>query len=84
MRDPEVETLTSWFLQTHEIQHDPMTGQSQWRRFALPMGGGAGDQDARLMAGLDLMRSLYNEVIADEVRLSERELTQKPRRMKDE
>lgn len=57
---PEVLDITRWFHATHHVVVTPIGGV--WQRFALPEAGGAGDQDARLMAALDYRLAVMNRL----------------------
>ena len=57
---PEVKEITRWFDATHRLT---VTDAGViWERFALPAAGGAGDQDARLMAALDWLLEVKNQL----------------------
>lgn len=50
---------------THELV---TTGfGASWRMAWLPRSGGVGDQDARLLEGLTLARSVYQGALAEEL-----------------
>ena len=57
----EIEEAFEWFHATHEVIVD--FGGPSWRRMALPAAGGVGDQDARLMATLDHLRTVMNALL---------------------
>jgi hypothetical protein len=56
---PAVESALRWFDATHE----PVPAEGRWRRVALPGAGGIGDQDARLMDALDLLRRVQTDLM---------------------
>jgi hypothetical protein len=58
---PEVESALRWFDATHEIEI--RDGRAWWRRTVLPGPGGLGEQDAKLMAALDLLRRVHNDML---------------------
>lgn len=57
----------TWFDLTHELTADPW-GRPSWRRRSLPGPGGVGDQDARLMAALDELLQVHNEMLSTRTR----------------
>jgi hypothetical protein len=61
---PDVETAIQWFAQTHDLQ--TADGVVRWRRLSLPSAGGNGDQDARLMQQLQLLRRVGNDLLREE------------------
>lgn len=67
---PETRDVLRWFDQTHELQVG--FGAATWHRHSLPGPGGLGDQDARLMAGLDLVRDEKNLLLNDRPRSKRR------------
>lgn len=66
---PEIEEAFTWFRETHELTYEH--GAAAWRRVALPAAGGVGDQDSRLMATLDHLKSVFNVRLAREQRKAE-------------
>lgn len=54
---PDVCELEGWFARTHQVV------DGVWRLVRLPIAGGTGAQDARLMAGLDIARDAANAVL---------------------
>lgn len=58
---PAVESALRWFDATHEI--DAGFGVARWRRIGLPGAGALGEQDARLMEALDLLRDVHNDML---------------------
>jgi hypothetical protein len=61
---PQVEEALEWFAMTHEQQVVGMGGVV-WRRVSLPGPGSIGDQDARLMTMLDVVRAARNELLSE-------------------
>ncbi len=60
---PEVEEAFTWFHATHDVAL--LDGQKpQWRRTCLPAAGGIAEQDARLMATLEHLRTVLNGRLA--------------------
>lgn len=57
---PAVESALRWFDATHEL--DTGFGTVRWRRIGLPGAGALGEQDARLMEALDLLRDVHNDM----------------------
>jgi len=68
---PEVEGALRWFEQTHELTL--ADGRAWWRRTGLPGPGSVGDQNARLMEALDILRQVHDDL-----------LRQRPRETADE
>jgi hypothetical protein len=60
---PDVERALTWFTWTHEL------GERGWRRSDVPDAGrgGLAKQDARLMLQLEEIRSVANELLAEEI-----------------
>ena len=56
---PEVEEAFAWFYETHELEGGGDRPPA-WRRTVLPAAGGVAEQDARLMATLDYLRTILN------------------------
>ncbi len=71
---PEVTSALTWFELTHQLV--AQFGTAYWMRTALPQAGGIGEQDARLMDALEVLRSVHDQVVADELnrRANEREV----------
>jgi hypothetical protein len=61
---PDVEAALHWFEQTHQLVVNQ--AGAQWMRTALPHAGGIAEQDARLMDTLDFLRTVHNELAAEE------------------
>ena len=59
---PEVTEINRWFAATHRIVQMP-DGRATWERFALPTAGGAGEQDARLLAALDFLLAMKTTLL---------------------
>ena len=59
---PEVEAVFHWFGSTHELEQ--RDGRTWWRRTGLPGPGNVGEQDCRLMAELEYMEMLTNNLLA--------------------
>lgn len=60
---PEVESVLRWFDTTHEVEVIGMSGLVRWRRTGLPGPGNIGEQDARLMAAIDFVRLIHDELV---------------------
>lgn len=55
LRDPEIEEILSWFTQCYDLEIHPLTGRVYWHRVHLPEAGSIGEQDARLVFGMELV-----------------------------
>jgi hypothetical protein len=55
------------------VEVDAMSGFAEWRRAALPAGGGIGEQDSRLMHALDACAAISNEILSEERKAREKE-----------
>ncbi len=62
---PDIEAAMAWFDATHRLAIED--GRAQWIRTAFPRAGGAGEQDARLMAALEHLRLLHNTLTSEAV-----------------
>ncbi len=73
---PEVRTALTWFEETHQLVFEQ--GIAYWRRTALPHAGGIGDQDARLLAELDVLRLVHDAIAIEALERAahEREIVQ--------
>jgi hypothetical protein len=58
---PDIQELLEWFYAIHELR--PHMGGLRWERIGLPMPGGIGEQDARLLDSLDFLRQLFNSIL---------------------
>ena len=63
---PEITALLQWFDWTHELTGT--FGAVWWSMVRLPRAGAMGQQDARLMAGLEVVRNLKNRMLMSEQR----------------
>lgn len=54
-----MEAALRWF----DLTHEPVPAEGRWRRTALPSSGGAGDQDARLMEALEVLRHVHDDIL---------------------
>jgi len=61
-----------WFTRTHEVESIGMGG-AVWRLRRLPRAGGVDQQDAKLMAALDVCRHVANELLAMRLAPSEQD-----------
>ncbi|MGB7220752.1 MAG: hypothetical protein WBD07_18275 [Vicinamibacterales bacterium] len=57
---PTVETILAWFDVTHDVVYEAM-GVPQYRLIGWPRAGGIGEQEAWLLEGLALVRSVLND-----------------------
>lgn len=62
---PDVEAALQWFEMTHELVVEQ--GRAQWMRTALPHAGGVGDQDTRLLATIEYLRAVHNQLAGEEM-----------------
>ena len=63
---PEVESALRWFEATHELVN--ADGRFWWRRTSLPGPGSVGEQDARLLGALDVLRQVYDDLMRPPVK----------------
>jgi len=63
---PEVELVTEYFARCYDVQVDPLSGYARWHRIALPGPGGVGDQDSRLLRGLEYAAVVANQLIDEQ------------------
>ena len=59
---PQVEGALRWFDETHAVV------EGQLRRVALPGGGALGDQDARLMEAMGVLRAVHEDLMRQQRR----------------
>jgi hypothetical protein len=59
---PAVESALRWFDATHDL--DVGFGAARWRLTRLPGPGSLGEQDAALMAALDWLRQIHDDLVA--------------------
>ena len=69
----EVELITRWFAQCYAIQVDAMSGHAEWKRTNLPRAGGIGEQDSRLMHGLEACAAISNEILVEDRKRRDKE-----------
>jgi hypothetical protein len=62
----EVELITRWFAQCYRVEVDAMSGHAEWKRTNLPRAGSIGEQDSRLMHGLEACAMISNEILAED------------------
>lgn len=60
---PQVNEVLRWFQATHRQEFGG--GVTRWVLVQQPHGGAAGDQDARLMAALEHVRVVMNDLARD-------------------
>jgi hypothetical protein len=58
---PTVERALRWFDATHEIER--RDGAVWWRRCGLPGPGAVSEQDPQLMAAMDLLREVHDDLL---------------------
>lgn len=59
---PATESALRWFDSTYELTE--IRGRVVFRRTELPGPGGVGDQDARLMDALEVLRRVHDDLMA--------------------
>jgi hypothetical protein len=69
---PDAQTALQWFALTHDVEADA-SGRNRWRRIAWPAAGGAGDQDARLVQQLEVLRGTFNALSHERARQAQRD-----------
>ena len=62
---PEVKAYIEWFDLTHRLVNED--GWVHSIRIALPAAGGVGDQDARLMEALELLKHVHDELTQEDM-----------------
>lgn len=54
-----------------------MTGHAEWKRVSFPGAGNVGEQDSRLLHGLDACATISNEILSEDRKRDDKERKRK-------
>lgn len=79
---PEIELLSKWFAQCYRVEVNPLSGFARYERVSLPQPGSVGEQDSRLLNGLEECARIANEMLEEDRKAREKAKAKEPKKRK--